>query len=238
MSEILPTLILEPKPPAPLGHRNASTPAPKPDRPRANEMTIDRLKNWRRVTPSVSSSGGTQATGGSATLTGAADSRRASTAARSTSRPVTDRPSSDSSTGPRSRRVVSLLITPSAEPVSRRRAEANSRTPASITRTGTAMAMIVVGLIGRPSGPRRRAHRRSAATRTLCSWFARCARSLGPPDHSSKNRPTSQGNTKFCPGPRKNEPMSTSTAHDMRKIVKSEMANLRSSGLFDGLRSV
>ncbi len=40
------------------------------------------------------------------------------------------------------------------------------------------------------------------------------------------------------PGPRKNEPMMTSTAQNMRKIVKSEMANLRSSGLFDGFLSM
>ena len=32
--------------------------------------------------------------------------------------------------------------------------------------------------------------------------------------------------------------MSTSTDHDITKMVNSEMANLRSSGLFDGLRSV
>jgi hypothetical protein len=52
------------------------------------------------------------------------------------------------------------------------------------------------------------------------------------------NRPSFQGNTKFCPGPRKNEPIITSTAHDIRNIVNSEMANLRSSGLLEGLRSV
>src|SRR4029453_1613073 len=56
--------------------------------------------------------------------------------------------------------------------------------------------------------------------------------------HRSKNRPAFHGNTKFWPGPRKNEPIITSTVHDMRKIVKMEMANLRSSGLWDGLRSV
>ena len=48
----------------------------------------------------------------------------------------------------------------------------------------------------------------------------------------------STGKTKLKPGPRKNEPMITSTAQNMRKTVKSEMANLRSSGLLLGLRSM
>jgi hypothetical protein len=147
ISSMLPTLILEPNPPLPLGQRNASMPALKVVVPSANDTTIDRLKNCRRVTPTVSSSGGTHATGGSATFTGVAASRRASTAARSTSRPLARWSASDSSTGPRSRRVVSLDSTPCAEPVSRRRAEANSSTPASTTRTGTARRMIVPGLM-------------------------------------------------------------------------------------------
>src|SRR5690606_37947521 len=148
MSSSLPTLIFPPKPPVPLGHRKASVLAPKPDRPNRNDTTIDRLKNWRRVTPRVSSSGGTQATGGrSSTATGADDARRSSAAARSTSRPVTGRSPPDRSTGPRSRRTVSPLSMPWAAPVSRRRAEANSSTPASTTRTGTAMRMIVPGLM-------------------------------------------------------------------------------------------
>jgi len=56
--------------------------------------------------------------------------------------------------------------------------------------------------------------------------------------HSSKNRPAAQGNTKLNPGPLKNEPIITSTAQNIRWIVISEMANLRSSGLFDGFLSI
>ena len=39
------------------------------------------------------------------------------------------------------------------------------------------------------------------------------------------------------PGPRKNEPMMTSTAHNMMKSVKIAIANFRSLGLFDGFLS-
>ena len=46
------------------------------------------------------------------------------------------------------------------------------------------------------------------------------------------------GKTKLKPGPRKNEPIITSTAQNIRCTVMSEIANLRSSGLFDGLRSM
>ena len=56
--------------------------------------------------------------------------------------------------------------------------------------------------------------------------------------HSSKKRPTFQGNTKLKPGPRKNEPMITRTAQNIKKMVNSEMTNLRSFGLFEGLRSM
>ena len=59
-----------------------------------------------------------------------------------------------------------------------------------------------------------------------------------PSSYSSKKRPAFQGNTKLKPGPRKNEPMMTSTAQNIRKIVKRETTNLRSVGLLDGLRSV
>src|SRR6187200_1812310 len=50
--------------------------------------------------------------------------------------------------------------------------------------------------------------------------------------------PSFHGNTKLKPGPRKNEPMMTRTAQNMMKIVKSEIANFRVSGLLDGLRSM
>src|SRR4249920_2626235 len=49
--------------------------------------------------------------------------------------------------------------------------------------------------------------------------------------------PSFQGKTKLNPAPRKNEPMMTRTAQNIRKIVKIEMANFRSSGLFDGFES-
>ena len=56
--------------------------------------------------------------------------------------------------------------------------------------------------------------------------------------YSSKKMPSFHGNTKLNPGPRKNEPMITSTAQNIRKIVKMEIANLRSSGLCDGFLSM
>ena len=87
-SSILPTLILPPKPPLAVGHRNATKPAA------ANVVrlapvneTVARLKNWRRLTPMASSSGGTHTTG----VDGAAATRpvlRAWLTARSTARPV------------------------------------------------------------------------------------------------------------------------------------------------------
>src|SRR5829696_1319611 len=161
MSSSDPTLIAEPKPPVLLGQRNASSEAPKPDRPKANTVTIDRLKNCRRVKPIVSSSGGTQATGArSSSLTGADSARRATTAARSTWRPLTrasasGRASSSPVTGrdrsrSRSRRAVSRLSVPVATPVSRRRDAANSSRPAARTSSGTAMARMVTVLMTLP----------------------------------------------------------------------------------------
>ena len=55
--------------------------------------------------------------------------------------------------------------------------------------------------------------------------------------YSSKKIPSFQGNTKLNPGPRKNEPMMTSTAHSITNIVKIEIANFRSFGSWDGLLS-
>ena len=46
------------------------------------------------------------------------------------------------------------------------------------------------------------------------------------------------GEHEVLPGPRKKEPIITSTAHDIMNIVKMEMANFRSSGLLEGFRSV
>ena len=59
MSGILPTRIFEPNPPLGWGHRKPMTAAPKPLMARMKKAMIDRLKNWRRVTPMVSGSGGT-----------------------------------------------------------------------------------------------------------------------------------------------------------------------------------
>src|SRR4029079_13426687 len=56
--------------------------------------------------------------------------------------------------------------------------------------------------------------------------------------HRSKNKPSRHGNVKMKPGPRKNEPMMTSTDQNMMCTVISEMANLRSSGLLDGFLSM
>src|SRR5262245_19672417 len=49
--------------------------------------------------------------------------------------------------------------------------------------------------------------------------------------------PSFQGKTKLKPWPRKNEPMITSTAHNIMKIVIVTIANLRSAGLFEGFLS-
>src|SRR6266511_6181128 len=49
--------------------------------------------------------------------------------------------------------------------------------------------------------------------------------------------PLFHGNTKLKPGPRKNEPMITSTAHNITNSVKIEIANLRSDGACDGFLS-
>src|SRR5437763_13237901 len=56
--------------------------------------------------------------------------------------------------------------------------------------------------------------------------------------HRSKYSPSRQGKAKLKPGPRKNTPMMTRTAQNIRNNVINEMANLRSSGLLLGFRSV
>ena len=91
---------------------------------------------------------------------------------------------------------------PVADPTSRRRAAANNTTPASTTTTGMTI------------------------TRGFDGGFATCA--LSELEEQTRR---STGATKLKPGPRKNEPMMTSTAQNMRKMVNSEIANLRSSGL-------
>ena len=48
-----------PKPPVAVGHRNATNPAAeKAPMPALVSVTVARLKNWRRLTPIASGSGG------------------------------------------------------------------------------------------------------------------------------------------------------------------------------------
>ena len=68
--------------------------------------------------------------------------------------------------------------------------------------------------------------RRAAITTTMAMAMPHDVRS-----YSSKKIPSFQGKTKLKPGPRKNEPMMTSTAHISMKIVKIAIANFRSFGL-------
>src|SRR6266511_2270214 len=66
--------------------------------------------------------------------------------------------------------------------------------------------------------------------------------------YSSKNRQvlsgwtidwqvSCQGQTQLNPGPRKNDPFSTSTAQNIKNIVNIRMASLRFSGRIDGILS-
>src|SRR3954470_22810537 len=144
-SSSLPTLILPPNPPLAVGHRKATKPAAaKVVRPAPVSDTVARLRNCRRLTPSASSSGGTQTTGSDE----AAETRPVSRAwltARSTARPVcgAGRWISPSL----SRRRVSRLSAP-APRTSARRAAVTSTMPANTMMTTTAMEMISAGLIG------------------------------------------------------------------------------------------
>src|SRR6266545_4450451 len=111
MSEIFPMRIFEPKPPVPLGHRNAMQDRPKAVSEKPITLTMLRFRNWRRVTPSVSGSGGTHGTGvvgvdGTMSFDGTAKSRLA---VRSTSRPVTSGRFGSVDGRLRSRRRVSRL---------------------------------------------------------------------------------------------------------------------------------
>ena len=56
--------------------------------------------------------------------------------------------------------------------------------------------------------------------------------------HSSKKSPSAHGKMKLNPGPRKKDPIITRTAQNIKWIVIKEIANLRSSGLFDGFLSI
>lgn len=97
-----------------------------------------RFKNWRRVTPRRSSSGGIHTAGGAcpAGTTELDGPRCARAVARSTSRPL-GRAGGRSTACARSRRTVSRLKVPMATSVSRRRAAPYTRIAASSTNTGT-----------------------------------------------------------------------------------------------------
>src|SRR6478735_7231046 len=88
-SDTLPTRILEPNPPLGVGHRNAMTAAPKPDRDITITATIDRFRNCRRVTPMASASGGTYSARSPAPVFTSSGGRRSISARASTSRPDT-----------------------------------------------------------------------------------------------------------------------------------------------------
>src|SRR5438309_3145921 len=146
--------ILEPKPPVALGHRNAIVAAPNAPRPMPKSWTMPRLRNWRRVTPSVSGSSGTRRAGGAGggASTTARSCSRSSTAARSTSRPVRRAAiaGSASSGASRSRRRVSRVSSPTAVRRSRRAAVVSPTVTSIKSATGTAMATTVPADISRP----------------------------------------------------------------------------------------
>ena len=63
-SSIEPTVTGCPNPPLAVGHRKATNPAAKKaPRPALVSVTEARLKNWRRLTPIASGSGGVHGTG-------------------------------------------------------------------------------------------------------------------------------------------------------------------------------
>ena len=209
MSSSEPTEILPPNPPFGALHRKPTTATPKPARPAEVNATMLRLKNWRRVTPMVSGSGGTYGAGSFGSAFSSAPGDCAATAASSTSRPVGAGGTSISSwpRPERSRWRVSRESAPSPRRESWRRAVTTNTATASSTSTAT-MAMTAAAFIrSTPLTARRRCR-------------------------------SSTGSTKFCPGPRKNEPMITRTAQNIMKMVKTLMVNLRSSGLMLGLRSM
>ena len=193
------------------GQRKARHAAPKPASPRPKNVTMPRLKNWRRVTPRTSGSGGTHGDrrggpDGGERLRGLAaldDGGPLDLLARGRSGLV----------AARARRRTRGRACASRAPARRwpRRCRAGGRvakssTPARTTRTGMAMSRAVVG-----------------------SMVA---------SELHEQSPSFQGKMKLKPGPRKNVPIITSTAQYMRNIVIREMANFRSSGLLLGFRSV
>ena len=63
MSSSLPTVTFEPKPPPAFGHRNPMIATPNAPSPADIRIVLARLKNWRRLTPIASASGGTNGAG-------------------------------------------------------------------------------------------------------------------------------------------------------------------------------
>ena len=201
--------------------------APNPARPAEVKATSPRLKNWRRVTPIVSGSGGTYGTGALGATFSSSAERSAATAASSTSRPVG------------AGRDLDLLVGP-ARPVAL----------AGLPRERALAAARVVPAGGHDEDPDREheqhdddaddgagVHRPTSALvgAGAAAWLVHSL--AHGRHHRSKKIPLRQGRTKFCPGPRKKEPMRTRTAQNIMKMVKTLMANLRSSGLLLGLRS-
>src|SRR3954451_20381060 len=151
----LPALIFDPKPPESFGQRNARTAAPKPLRPRTKAPTMPRLRNWRRVTPSVSGSiGGSIGSWASVVVAGRAP--RCSTsvfARRSISRPLGTAPAPTSTSAAdsslRSFWMVSRERRPVARSMSRRRPVVSTMTNARKMAATIAMAMMVDELMVR-----------------------------------------------------------------------------------------
>src|SRR3954454_14228023 len=119
---------------------------PKPERPTLINVTVERLKNWRRVNPMVSASGGVQGAG-AADRAGSRAVERSATAARSISRPVTEGSSTAAGTARRSRRRVSRDSEPAPRRTSPRRAAVTKAMAARTTTAAMTMAITAVELI-------------------------------------------------------------------------------------------
>ena len=167
-------------------------------------VTMPRLKNWRRVTPSASGSGGTYGSDGA--------------------------PARDRSRAPPTRAALGgrLLDLATGQLGAAARAAWTARRGRArrVSRRERPVARSCRGV-----GPRR-SRRRPRAARRSGSTMARTMAALIECLITARRRcPLVHGKTKLKPGPRKNEPMMTSTAQNIRNIVNSEIANLRSSGL-------
>src|SRR4051794_18426293 len=156
MSVSLPTRIFEPNPPVLEGQRKPTTARPNAVSPKLISVMMLRLRNRRRGTPTSSGSGGTHGASAPelALTTAPPGSRRSRATPFSTSRPVvagaagsTVRPSAARRL---SRLRVSRLSSPTASPVSRRRATPAKSTTASTARTATPIPMMAPLLIASP----------------------------------------------------------------------------------------